>query len=79
MENKTEKLTFPDVKNKITEHLKTVLNKEEKFEIFYARQSEVRNVWTVSVELEEKTAGEHKIAEFVIDATTGEIKEFKIE
>ncbi len=52
MENKTEKLTFPDVKNKITEHLKTVLNKEEKFEIFYARQSEVRNVWTVDVELE---------------------------
>ena len=73
---KTEKLNFADVKKKIADHLKTALNIEE-FSITFAKQE--GDIWKVDTEFKEKngTTELPTTALFSIDATTGEIKEFK--
>jgi hypothetical protein len=72
----TKKLNFTDVKKRIGEHLKTALG-IEKFEIAFAKQEE--DVWRVNVEFKEKigTIEWPTTALFSIDATTGEVKEFR--
>lgn len=72
----TQKLSFTDVKNRIGEHLRTALGIQE-FEITFAKQEE--GVWRVNVEFEEKigTIEWPTSASFSIDATTGEVKEYR--
>jgi dsDNA-specific endonuclease/ATPase MutS2 len=74
----TEKLSFADVKKRIGEHLKTALD-IEKFSMTFAKQE--NDLWKVNVEFTEK--GPAGLVEwpttalFSIDATTGEVKQFK--
>jgi len=74
----TVKLSFAEVKRKIGEHLKTALDVEE-FSITFAKQE--NDLWKVNVEFREK--GPAGLVEwpttalFSIDATTGEVKDFK--
>ncbi len=72
----TEKLSFADMKKRIREHLKMALNIED-FSINSAKQD--GNVWKVNVEFTERTGAIDlpTTALFIIDAFTGEVKEFK--
>ncbi len=73
---KIEKLSFAEMKKKIREHLQMALNIED-FAINFAKQE--GDVWKVNVEFKEKTGAIElpTTALFIIDAMTGEIKEFK--
>ena len=72
----SEKLSFEDMKKRIREHLKMALNIEE-FSINSAKQD--GDIWKVSIEFKEKTGAIElpATALFIIDSTTGEVKEFK--
>lgn len=72
----TKKLNFTDVKKRISEHLKTALGVEE-FELTFAKLE--GDAWKVNVEFREKRGDVEvsKSALFRIDATTGEVIEFK--
>ncbi len=73
---KIEKLNFVDAKKRIGEHLRMTMNIED-FSISYARQE--GDVWKVNVEFKEKTGHIEMptTALFILDAMTGEVKEFK--
>ncbi len=73
---KIEKLSFVEMKKKIREHLQMALNIED-FAINFAKQE--GDVWKVNVEFKEKTGAIElpTTALFIIDAMTGEIREFK--
>jgi hypothetical protein len=72
----SEKLSFADLKKSIREHLKMALNIED-FSISYAKQD--GDIWKVIAEFKEKTGAIEMptTALFIIDVTTGEVKEFK--
>lgn len=72
----SEKLSFADLKNSIRQHLKMALNVED-FSINSAKQD--GDIWKVIVEFKEKTGAIEMptTALFIIDVTTGEVKEFK--
>lgn len=69
------KLSFAEVRQKIGEHLKTAISLD-KFNITYAKLEE--DIWKVNVEFIEKEGSfiTHT-ALFSLDATTGEVIEFK--
>jgi len=71
-----EKLSFSEMKNKIKEHLHTSVNIED-FSINNAKQE--GDFWKVNVEFKEKTGAIEMptTALFILDAMTGEVKEFK--
>jgi hypothetical protein len=73
---KIEKLSFAEMKKRIKEHLQTALNIED-FSINFAKQE--GDVWKVNVEFKEKTGPIElpTTALFILDAMTGELKEFK--
>jgi len=73
---KIEKLGFAEIKNRIKEHLQMALN-IEKFSINFAKQE--GDVWKVNIEFKEKTDAIEMptTALFILDAATGEVKEFK--
>jgi hypothetical protein len=73
---KIEKLSFSDMKTRIKEHLQMALNIEN-FSINNAKQE--GDVWKVNVEFKEKTGAIDMptTALFILDAITGEVKEFK--
>ncbi len=72
----TEKLSFAEMKKRIKEHLQMALNIEG-YSINSAKQE--GDVWKVNVEFKEKTGAIElpTTALFIIDAMTGEVKEFK--
>lgn len=73
---KIEKLGFAEMKNRIKEHLQLALNIED-FSINFAKQE--GDVWKVNVEFKEKTGAIDMptTALFILDAMTGDVKEFK--
>ncbi len=73
---KTEKLSFAEMKEKIREHLQMTLDIED-FSIDYAKQD--GDAWKVNVEFRERTGAIEMptTALFIIDAVTGEVKEFR--
>ena len=73
---KIEKLSFSEMKTRIKEHLQMALNIEN-FSINNAKQE--GDVWKVNVEFKEKTGAIYMptTALFILDAITGEVKEFK--
>jgi len=73
---KIEKLSFAEMKIRIKEHLQMALDIEE-FSIDFAKQE--GDVWKVNVEFRERTGAIEMptTALFIIDAMTGEVKEFK--
>jgi hypothetical protein len=73
---KIEKLSFAEMKNRIKEQLRMALNIED-FSINFAKQE--GDVWKVNVEFKEKTGAIEMptTALFILDAMTGEVKEFK--
>ena len=73
---KIEKLGFTEMKNRIKEHLQMALNIEE-FSINFAKLD--GDVWKVNIEFKEKTDAIEMptTALFILDAATGQVKEFK--
>jgi phage FluMu protein Com len=74
--NEIPQLSFAEVKQKIATHLETALLIKD-FKITYAKLE--RNEWKVNVEYNDKigTIDITKSALFSLDATTGEVIEFK--
>lgn len=71
------KLSFADIKEKMSEHLKTALGIEE-FDITYAKLGAgllEPDVWMVNVEFKENDWD--RTALFKLDAITGAVIEFK--
>jgi hypothetical protein len=71
-----EKLSFAEMKKRIKEYLQMALNIDN-FSINFAKQD--GDVWKVNVEFKEKTGAIDMptTALFILDAMTGEVKEFK--
>jgi hypothetical protein len=69
-------LSFGDVKKRLAEHLRTAVGADE-FDIASAKLEEVQNIWRIDVEFKKPKAMFSDTASFIIDATTGEVKEFR--
>lgn len=69
-------LGFDDLKKRIAEHVKIAVNAED-FDITLAKLEEVKGVWTVEVEYKKPKAQFTESAFIVVDATTGDVREFR--
>lgn len=69
-------LTFAEVKRKVADHVRAAVGAED-FDITSARLEEVKGVWNVDVEYKKPKAMFPDTASLVIDATTGEVREFR--
>ncbi len=69
-------LTFGDIKARVAEHLKTAVDTDE-FDIRSAKLEELQGLWKIDVEFKKPKAMFSETALLTIDATTGEVKEFR--
>lgn len=69
-------LTFDEVKKKIADHVKVAVGADD-FDIVSAKLEEVKGVWTVDVEYKKPKAMFPDTASLIVDATTGEVREFR--
>jgi hypothetical protein len=70
-------LSFAQVKKRVGEHLKTALD-IDRFEITSAKLDEVADIWRIGVEYKKDGAtSSTEIASLTLDATNGEVREFK--
>jgi hypothetical protein len=69
-------LTFDDLKKRVAEHVKLAVGAED-FDITSAKLEEVKGTWSVDVEYKKPKAMFPDTAYLVVDATTGEVKEFR--
>lgn len=69
-------LTFAEIKLRVAEHLKTAVDAED-FDIKSAKLEELQGFWRVDVEFRKPKAMFTETALITIDATTGEVKEFR--
>ena len=69
-------LTFDDLKKRVAEHVKLAVGAED-FDITSAKLEEVKGTWSVDVEYKKPKAMFADTAYLVVDATTGEVKEFR--
>ncbi len=69
-------LSFKDVRARAAELLKTAVGAEE-FDIKSAKLEENQRVWKVDVEFKKPQAMFSETALLVIDAESGEVKEFR--
>jgi uncharacterized membrane protein YkoI len=69
-------LSFAEIKSRVAEHLKTAVDAED-FDIKSAKLEELQGVWKIDVEFKKPKAMFSETALLMIDATTGEVKEFR--
>jgi hypothetical protein len=69
-------LSFEQVKGRVAEHLKTAMGTDE-FDITSAKLEEIQRIWTVRVEFKKPKAMFSDTASMIVDATTGEVREFR--
>ena len=69
-------LSFAEVKTRTAELLKTAVGAEE-FDIKSAKLEETQGVWTVDAEFKKPQAMFSETALLILDARTGEVKEFR--
>jgi hypothetical protein len=69
-------LSFADVKKRVAEHVKAAVGADD-FDITSARLEEVKGIWSVDVEYRKPKAMFSDTAFMVVDATTGDVKEFR--
>jgi uncharacterized membrane protein YkoI len=69
-------LSFEELKRRVAEHLKTAVGAVD-FDVTSAKLEEMRGVWSVQVEYKKPKAEFSETAFVMMDATTGEVKEFR--
>ncbi len=69
-------LSFAEIKSRVAAHLKTAVDADD-FEIKSAKLEELQGVWKVDVEFRKPKAMFPETALLMIDATTGEVREFR--
>jgi uncharacterized membrane protein YkoI len=69
-------LTFAEIKSRVAGHLKTAVDADD-FDIKSAKLEELQGLWKIDVEFKKSKAMFSETALLVIDATTGEVKEFR--
>ncbi len=69
-------LSFAEIRSKVAQHLRTAVDAEE-FEMKSAKLDELQGVWKVDVEFKKPKAMFSETALLMVDATTGEIREFR--
>jgi uncharacterized membrane protein YkoI len=69
-------LTFDDLKKRVAEHVKVAVGADD-FDITSAKLEEVKGTWSVDVEYKKPKAQFAETAFLVVDATTGEVREFQ--
>jgi len=69
-------LTFDELKKRIAEHIKLAVGADD-FDITSAKLEEVKGIWSVDVEYRKPKAQFADTAFLVLDATTGDVKEFR--
>jgi hypothetical protein len=69
-------LSFAEVKKRVAEHIKAAVGADD-FDITSAKLEEVKGVWSVDVEYKKPKAMFADTAFLVVDAVTGDVKEFK--
>ena len=69
-------LSLAEIKVRVAENLKTAVGAEE-FDIKSAKLEELQGLWKIDVEFKKPKAMFAETALFTIDATTGEVKEFR--
>jgi hypothetical protein len=69
-------LSFDDLKKRVAEHVKLAVGADD-FDITSAKLEEVKGIWSVDVEYKKPKAQFAETAFLVVDATTGDVKEFQ--
>ncbi len=69
-------LTFDDLKKRVAEHVKLAVGADD-FDITSAKLEEVKGTWSVDVEYRKPRAQFVDTAFLIVDATTGDVKEFR--
>lgn len=69
-------LTFDDLKKRVAEHIKLAVGADD-FDITAAKLEEVKGIWSVEVEYRKPKVQFPDTAFLVVDATTGDVKEFR--
>lgn len=69
-------LSFAEIKARVSQHLKTAVDAED-FDIKSAKLEELQGLWKIDVEFKKSKAEFSETALLMIDATTGEVKEFR--
>lgn len=75
-ECKLPALSFAEIKSRVGEHLKTAVGAED-FDIKSAKLEELQGLWKIDVEFKKPKAMFSETALLMVDATTGEVKEFR--
>lgn len=69
-------LSFADAKKRVAEQLKAAVDAED-FDVTSAKLEEVKGIWSFDVEYKKPRAMFSETAFLILDATTGEVKEFR--
>ena len=69
-------LSFDDLKRKVADHVKLAVGADD-FDITSAKLEEVKGVWSVNVEYRKPKAMFPDTASLIVDATTGDVREFR--
>jgi uncharacterized membrane protein YkoI len=69
-------LSFADAKKRVAEQLKTAVDVED-FDVTSAKLEEIKGIWRFDVEYRKPKAEFLETAFLMLDATTGEVKEFR--
>lgn len=69
-------LSFGDVRTRVAELLKTAVGANE-FDIKSAKLEELQGLWKVDIEFKKPNAMFSETALVIMDAETGEVKEFR--
>ncbi len=69
-------LSFEKIKVRVAELLKTAVDADE-FDIKSAKLEELQGFWKVDVEFKKPKATFSETALLILDATTGDVKEFR--
>jgi uncharacterized membrane protein YkoI len=69
-------LNFDDLKKRVAEHVKLAVGADD-FDITSAKLEEIKGTWSVDVEYKKPKAMFVETAFLVVDATTGEVQEFR--
>lgn len=72
----TPTLSFADAKKRVAEQLKVAVDVED-FDVTSAKLEEIKGVWRFDVEYKKPKAMFPETASLTLDATSGEVKEFR--
>jgi hypothetical protein len=69
-------LSFSDAKRRVAEQLRTAVGAED-FDVASAKLEEIKGIWRFDVEYRKPKAMFPETASLILDAVTGEVKEFR--